>query len=1134
MSEEAEVREVSTTPKVTMNLGFNFIASLELVNEIRTRFVDAPDQFQAISDEIRSLSIILEDVKIALPQRDLTDEQHGDLNSIAGGCHNVLKALNETLEGYQELGSNTKDYDSKSFRFKVRRGWKSLRWEPDDIRELRSRITSNVSLLSAFNGRLTRRLSQAIRDDIASMQSEVRQIGNSVAELQFRIKDQETLDLLTWLSPLNFSTKQNDVFHGRQEGTGEWLLTANKFRDWLFGTCNVLWCPGIPGAGKTVLVSVIVDFLEQTFRQQNVAVAYIYGNYKEQNQTAVNLIGCLLRQLVQLKPDIPDDIASIYRHHVRKQTRLWLAEYSNLLQLQVRRFSKVYFVIDALDEYSENDGIRGFLPEVLKLLPDIHLLVTSRYNASIEFALEGVDRLEIRASDEDIRCYLNARIKAHPQFARFTTADSTLQNTILDTIIQKADGMFLLARLHMDSLEREDNRRDVYRALLCLPKELDTTYSEAMQRIRSQDDRKVRRATQVLSWISYAVRQLTVKEIQYALAIEPSDRVMDEEALPDIGALISVCAGLVTIDQNSNVIRLVHYTAQEYLERTRMGHFPTAQLNIAGTCLTYLSFDTFAGGYCSNDEEMEKRLQENTFLQYAASCWGYHARGSPEQDQFVRDLILAFFKQEPKMSCSIQVRHILQHRFKGYTQHFPRNVSGLQVAASFGLKEVVNMLTEKDTNIEAVDSNGMAALHSAALHGYEEVVKFLLEKGAAIDAMDNSRRTPLHLAASNGHVASVQILLEWRAHIDARTNFGETALYLATLEGRREVVRVLLKKGANPNLWETKHDMLPISQAAWEGHEAITRLLLDHGSEPDSKDAFGLSPLALAAENGRETVVRLLLDRDGVDPNSKDFYSRTPLRHAARMGHEAVVRALLERDDVDPDSRDKWGWTPLMQAGEKGHESIVRLLGPITSEGLVILPHPPLLQAAEDGDTAAVRSLIEREGINPNIKSSIGQTPLSLAARKGNNTTVQLLLSYSSTDLDSKCIFGRTALSWAAGNGHTTAVRLLLGEGVDLNSKSNSGRTPLLWASHQGHGDIVRLLLEERGIDVNAEDDHFGESALSTAVETGHEEIVRLLLENGADTQTRTRSGSTPLSKANYYGHKVIAQLLQSKMQYGN
>jgi hypothetical protein len=140
------------------------------------------------------------------------------------------------------------------------------------------------------------------------------------------------------------------------------------------------------------------------------------------------------------------------------------------------------------------------------------------------------------------------------------------------------------------------------------------------------------------------------------------------------------------------------------------------------------SFYMFASGYCSSDGEMEKRLQENAFLQYATSRWGHHARGSPEQDRTVRDLILAFFKQEPKMSCSIQVRHILQHRFKGYTQHFPRNISGLQVAASFGLKEIVNMLTENGANIEAVDSNGMAALHSAALQATRKSLGYYLKR----------------------------------------------------------------------------------------------------------------------------------------------------------------------------------------------------------------------------------------------------------------------------------------------------------------------------------------------------------------------------------------------------------------------
>jgi hypothetical protein len=105
---------------------------------------------------VRSLSIILDDVKVVLPQRDLTSKQRKELIDIFMGCYNILNTLKETLDKYEELDSDSKGYDPKSFSFKVRKGWKRLRWEPDDVKELRSRITSNISLLDAFNGRLTK------------------------------------------------------------------------------------------------------------------------------------------------------------------------------------------------------------------------------------------------------------------------------------------------------------------------------------------------------------------------------------------------------------------------------------------------------------------------------------------------------------------------------------------------------------------------------------------------------------------------------------------------------------------------------------------------------------------------------------------------------------------------------------------------------------------------------------------------------------------------------------------------------------------------------------------------------------------------------------------------------------------
>ena len=109
-------------------------------------------------------------------------------------------------------------------------------------------------------------------------------------------------------------------------------------------------------------------------------------------------------------------------------------------------------------------------------------------------------------------------------------------------------------------------------------------------------------AGEVLGYIKCMVLTPNVPEAVYLK--------LSEENLSDIEDLVSVCAGLVTVDQESSIVRLVHLTAQEYFERIRLKRFPNAQSKITTTCLTYLSFDVFAKGYCLTDEILENRLQQ--------------------------------------------------------------------------------------------------------------------------------------------------------------------------------------------------------------------------------------------------------------------------------------------------------------------------------------------------------------------------------------------------------------------------------------------------------------------------------------------------------------------------------------------
>ncbi|EGO03575.1 hypothetical protein SERLA73DRAFT_175097 [Serpula lacrymans var. lacrymans S7.3] len=109
----------------------------------------------------------------------------------------------------------------------------------------------------------------------------------------------ERQEFADWLSPLSFRQTRGDIYGHRREGTGKWVLDDKNFKDWQSGTVKTLWCPGIPGAGKTILASYIINHLEQK-KADDVAVAYVYCSYMEQStQTVYNLIASLLKQLVQ-------------------------------------------------------------------------------------------------------------------------------------------------------------------------------------------------------------------------------------------------------------------------------------------------------------------------------------------------------------------------------------------------------------------------------------------------------------------------------------------------------------------------------------------------------------------------------------------------------------------------------------------------------------------------------------------------------------------------------------------------------------------------------------------------------------------------------------------------------------------
>jgi ankyrin repeat protein len=442
-------------------------------------------------------------------------------------------------------------------------------------------------------------------------------------------------------------------------------------------------------------------------------------------------------------------------------------------------------------------------------------------------------------------------------------------------------------------------------------------YDEAMEkRIKGQKPGFSDLALRTLSWVTLSKRPLTTSELQHALAVTDGASTLNPRNLRPIGLITSVCAGLVTVDEERDIIRLVHYTTQEYFDQTWATWFPNGQTDIAKTCVTYLSFKAFETGISHTNKDFEARLKSNILYAYAAQNWGHHARMSSIEGG---KLILDFLESTTKVSASSQA---MMYMHGGYGRRSQTQMIGIHLAAYFGLEESMSALLHKNTNIESTDGYNRTPLSWASSNGHEAVVKLMLGKNADVESSDSTGQTPLSWAAEKGHEAVVKLLLDKNADIESSDRTGQTPLSSAAENGHEPVVKLLLDK--NADVESNSIGQTPLSWAARNGHEAVVKLLLDKNADTESGDFFLQTPLSWASQNGHEAVVKLLLDKNA-DTESSNFYRQTPLLWASQNGHEAVVKLLLDKN-ADIESMDFNGQKPLSSASQNGHEAVVKLL----------------------------------------------------------------------------------------------------------------------------------------------------------------------------------------------------------------
>ncbi|KAF2711303.1 ankyrin [Pleomassaria siparia CBS 279.74] len=1011
-------------------------------------------------------------------------------------------------------------------------------WHPFDVEfgSIKERIATSVVAIETEADVAEKELAnqERRRDHVRWSQAEASQ--RVLAEF---IDDQSMAKVNEWLSPANITTNHKAAANLRHGDSGNWFLQGGIFQKWLHEDNSFLWLNAIPGAGKTVLASSIINYLRDNVQSKTTNFAYFYCDYKDaQKQEPSKVLGTILATLGKQNKEVYAAIEKFFLQQY-KDTSAFTADFDELLSnfgtFVNGTLDSAIIVVDALDEA----GVKNIdcLTHAFKLLHQqcrsLKILITSRNELPIARAFEGLPRTSIEQNDvaSDIKNFITSELSAKISQRRLKLRDPGLELVIRDSLVDGSKGMFQWAKCQIEALCKLRNDKAIRVALLNLPKTLQETYIRILRRIEDEYPDDTDTVRKILCWLVRGIRKPTLDELAEGIAVDPEndDTSMDFDAVDnDPEDILEQLGGLVTVSPD-RAISLAHYSVKEFLVSDDLKDVKPAfwigdtevEAYLASVCLTYLSYEDFNHPALPDKQAFEERLEEYKLFRYASEAWAIHAQRSEKdghQPEQVVDLTMRLLNSRDETHANFDAWFECHQHFKYSKQFYRKSGDPLFVAAFFGLTEAAAAIfQETNPDVQMVT----ASFRAAATNGHAGVVRVFLEYAEAHTEWGDSEEEDSEKEDSEKEDSETE---DSEEEEDSEQD-SEQEEDSEEEEQEEEEDRVQLGCEKKPGSC-TQHGLkveLPraLYSAAAKGHTTVIPLLLAHGVQIDARGGRNGTAIQAAALEGRADTVKLLLEQ-GASHAEVDTRYGTPLAAAAEKAHERTFDVLL---DFGADANRCGGWfaLPLVSAIVGKNINIVRRLIEAGSDVNAVGGRHggPLSAAAAFGMNDLIKELVQH-GSKVNDNDDKASDALYSASLAGNVSTVELLLDLGA-NVNAKGGRHQNALGAASSEGHVEIVEALLDAGADITFFDDRWGNALQVASLRGHVAVVSLLVDA-GVDPNAPSTDKG-TALICAASNGHESVIKALLDLGVPSgPTEEMTGA--LVAASLGGHIKTVQLL--------
>ncbi|KAF8454287.1 hypothetical protein BDZ91DRAFT_842142, partial [Kalaharituber pfeilii] len=536
------------------------------------------------------------------------------------------------------------------------------------------------------------------------------------------------VEITNWLAAAD-SREDQDNFEALRHaypGTGSWVLKDERIKRWLDAsniTDTELWLFGKPGAGKTVLTSVIVEELEKVRASASpdagnilVAVAYFYCRYRTENKDNFNAVGRgilshLIKNNEEIMPLVWEKLACSGEMTLKSSKLL-----VELLEVAIKDSKPSYIVIDGLDECEKAE--RKKIISTLKSITEIsnqqapgavHLLFVSTAEGDIKRQLSNFVKVQLKPCDADLRQYTEIwGIKIQE---RFTLSDKE-RDDLVAKVLERAHGMlhsmlyssarmFLYCSIVLKHLHDQGSRAQLGKELSpnVFPTGLEKVYERIVGRIYSTSNAQRQNAAQILNLIACAKRPLKKHEVQAVFAIgDVQEGTVDFAERALIDDINDLCGSFIEVNKEGT-IQFVHMTARIFLTKSSYVHLPSAEANLAHLCVNYLTFNCFNWTLPGNEIRQFVLDGYFSFQDYAALYWLDHIEilctnfsANVQEITKIVGPLERFLQQQLNTESpdwqDIRITQAVQSKFTGL-EGFPEVYQGLARLASgaVGLKK---------------------------------------------------------------------------------------------------------------------------------------------------------------------------------------------------------------------------------------------------------------------------------------------------------------------------------------------------------------------------------------------------------------------------------------------------------------